>query len=230
MAYPSGNRHHIVVQHVYPPNVISSMTYPSGHHRHRRTACIPTECNKQHDIYPSSRHRCILTVVRYCVGTVIDSICIHTVVRYMCGHRSRHQMHTRRCWICCRNCPPSIAIVVRNALVFRRLLCLKIMKFLRQLLEPPWVTRLRFAQYGSATSGATLDGMRSRTFSSFLDSKISWSIWEHVFYRSGLAIASSNATTWIRRMRCGTLWWTYRHIFENACHPNIHSAKINELL
>ena len=206
MAYPSGNRHHIVVQHVYPPNVISSMTYPS------------------------SCHRCILTVVRYCVGTVLDSICIHTVVRYMCGHRSRHQMHTRRCWICCRNCPPSIAIVVRNALVFRRLLCLKIMKFLRQLLEPPWVTRLRFAQYGSATSGATLDGMRSRTFSSFLDSKISWSGWEHVVYRYGLAIASSNATTWFRRMRCGTLWWTYRHIFENACHPNIHSAKINEHL
>ena len=80
---------------------------------------IPTECNKQHGIsirpspsssysinppnvissmtYPSSCHRCILTVVRYCVGTVLDSICIHTVVRYMCCHRSRQQMHTRRC-------------------------------------------------------------------------------------------------------------------------------------
>ena len=58
---------------IHPPNVVSSMTYPS------------------------SWHRCILTVVRYCVGTVLDSICIHTVVRYMCWHRSRHQMHTRPC-------------------------------------------------------------------------------------------------------------------------------------
>ena len=51
--------------------------------RHRRTTCIPTECNKQDDIYvsikPSSMytHRC----------------------KILCGHCSRQHLYTHRCKI-----------------------------------------------------------------------------------------------------------------------------------
>ena len=51
--------------------------------RHRRTTCIPTECNKQHDIYvsikPSSMytHRC----------------------KILCGHCSRQHLYTHHCKI-----------------------------------------------------------------------------------------------------------------------------------
>ena len=50
------------------------------------------------------------------------------------------------------------------------------------------------------------------------------------FRRSVVPIASSNSKTGSMRMICGTLWWKYRHRFANACHTDIHSAKINEPL
>ena len=173
----------------------------------------------QHDIYPSSRHRCILTVAIYCVGTVLDSICIHIVVRYMCGHRSRHQMHTRRCWICCRNCPPSVAIVIRNALVlllhvpsaafqavgaegevivmllFSVASCRSSFKLLRPPLKPPCLSA---TGYGSATSGPTL---HRKTWSTFCRrcwaTTTSWSAWEILIFRPRMPFATfCSKTTW----------------------------------